>query len=64
MGYVSGRPRSTVLVLDNARIHHSPTFQPCLQHWKAPDVHLFPLPTDSPHLNQSETLWRSKVNAE
>ena len=52
------RTRPTVLVLDNARIHHAAAFQARLQDWEDQDLHIFYLPTYSPHLNKIETLWR------
>lgn len=56
--WVATRSRPTVLVLDNARLHHAATFQARLQAWEDQDVHIFHLPTYSPHLNKIETLWR------
>jgi len=56
--WAATRPRPTVLVLDNARMHHSAAFQARLQHWEDQDVHIFCLPPYSPHLNKIETLWR------
>ena len=54
--WVATRTRPTVLVLDNARLHHAATFQARLQDWEDRDVHIFYLPTYSPHLNKIETL--------
>ena len=56
--WVATRTRPTVLVLDNARLHHTAAFQARLQDWEDRDVHIFYLPTYSPHLNNIETLWR------
>ncbi|OGX87055.1 hypothetical protein BEN47_11975 [Hymenobacter lapidarius] len=56
--WAATRTRPAVLVLDNARIHHSAAFQARLQRWEDQDVHIFYLPTYSPHLNTIETLWR------
>ncbi|AWM32194.1 IS630 family transposase [Hymenobacter nivis] len=56
--WVATRTRPTVLVLDNARLHHTAAFQARLQDWEDRDVHIFYLPTYSPHLNKIETLWR------
>ena len=55
--WAATRPRPTVLVLDNAKIHHSATFQARLDAWQAQDVSIFYLPTYHPHLNKIETLW-------
>ena len=56
--WVATRTRPTVRVLDNARLHHTAAFQARLQDWEDRDVHIFYLPTYSPHLNKIETLWR------
>ncbi len=56
--WAATRTTPTVLVLDNARIHHSAAFPAQLPIWEAQDVFIFYLPTYSPHLNKIETLWR------
>ena len=56
--WAATRPRPTVLVPDNARIHHAAAFHARLEAWQAQDVSVFYLPTYSPHLNKIETLWR------
>lgn len=48
----------TVVVLDNASIHHSQGFKAKLEQWQEKDLYIFHLPTYSPHLNRIETLWR------
>ncbi len=48
----------TVVVLDNAPIHHSEKFKAKIQEWKQQDLYIFFLPTYSPHLNPIEILWR------
>ena len=48
----------TVIVLDNAPIHHSEAFKDKIDEWEQMDLHIFFLPTYSPHLNLIETLWR------
>jgi transposase len=48
----------TVLVLDNAPIHHSNAFKQKIEAWKEQDLYIFFLPTYSPHLNPIEILWR------
>lgn len=48
----------TVLVLDNARIHHAKIFQAAMPQWEAQGLYIFFLPPYSPHLNRIETLWR------
>jgi transposase len=48
----------TVVVLDNASIHHSKEFEAKVEQWKQDDLYVFFLPTYSPHLNPIEILWR------
>jgi len=50
--------QKTVIVLDNAPIHHSETFKDKIDEWQQKDLYIFFLPTYSPHLNLIETLWR------
>jgi transposase len=49
--------RKTVVVLDNAPIHHSEEFQEQILEWEKQDLYIFFLPTYSPHLNLIERLW-------
>ena len=48
----------TVIVLDNAPIHHSRAFEEKIVEWEQQDLYIFFLPRYSPHLNLIETLWR------
>jgi transposase len=48
----------TVLVLDNASWHPSAAFRAPIPVWEEKGLLVFYLPTDSPHLNFAETLWR------
>lgn len=48
----------TVVVLDNARIHHSQIIKDRLKIWQARGLYLFYLPRYSPNLNIVEILWR------
>ena len=48
----------TVVVLDNARIHHSKQIRHRIGIWQRRGLFIFYLPTYSPHLNIAETLWR------
>ena len=48
----------TVVVIDNAPIHHSKEFEAQIEVWKEQDLYLFFLPKYSPHLNPIELLWR------
>lgn len=50
--------KRTVIVLDNAPIHHSIIFQEKIKEWQKQDLYIFFLPTYSPHLNPIEILWR------
>ena len=50
--------QKTVIVLDNATIHHSEAFKEKIDEWQQKDLYIFFLPTYSPHLNLIETLWR------
>lgn len=52
---INGR---TVVVLDNAPIHHSKKFEAKIEEWKTEDLYIFFLPRYSPHLNPIEILWR------
>lgn len=52
------RVKPLVLVLDNARIHHSKLFKDQLGAWQEKNLFVFFLPTYSPHLNKIEILWR------
>jgi transposase len=51
--------QKTVVVLDNATIHHSEEFQDKILEWEQQDLHIFYLPTYRPHLNLIETLCGS-----
>jgi len=48
----------TVVVIDNAPIHHSKLFEARIKEWKENDLYIFFLPKYSPHLNPIEILWR------
>ena len=50
--------RVTVVVLDNARIHHAQAVQERRGFWQKRGLFIFYLPPYSPHLNLAETLWR------
>lgn len=56
--FIETTTKLTVLVLDNARIHHSKLFQDRISEWKSKGLYIFYLPAYSPHLNRFETLWR------
>lgn len=50
--------KRTVVVLDNARVHTSKTFQERREAWEKRGLFIFYLPPYSPHLNLIEILWR------
>lgn len=56
--FAKTRTQRTAIVLDNAPIHKSHEFLAAMERWKEQDLHIFFLPTYSPHLNIIETLWR------
>lgn len=49
--------RPTVLVLDNAAIHHAALVRQALPRWRARGLRLQFLPAYSPELNRIEILW-------
>lgn len=56
--FVNSLTKTTVLVLDNARIHHAKLFQSFIEGWEAKGLYIFYLPAYSPHLNRIERLWK------
>lgn len=48
----------SVIILDNATIHHSGVFKDKISEWEEQGLYVFYLPRYSPHLNLIETLWR------
>ncbi len=56
--FVTQIKQKTVVVLDNATIHYTQAFDDKITEWQEQDLHIFFLPTYSPHLNLIETLWR------
>lgn len=54
----SNRDPRSVIMIDNAKIHHSDVFKLKIKEWQEQGVEIFYLPTYSPHLNRIETLWR------
>lgn len=50
--------RPTVVVLDNAPVHHGRAVRGRRDAWQARGLYVFYLPTYSPHLNIAEVLWR------
>jgi len=50
--------KTTVLVMDNARVHTSQQIKERHAFWQQRGLFIFYLPPYSPHLNLAETLWR------
>lgn len=50
--------KRTVVILDNAPIHHSKAFQQKIKFWESMDLFIYFLPPYSPELNKIEILWR------
>lgn len=50
--------KTTVIVLDNARIHTGRKMRERIGYWQHRGLFIFYLPTYSPHLNIAETVWR------
>ena len=50
--------KTTVIVLDNARIHTSVKVKAYREVWEKRGLFIFYLPAYAPHLNLIETLWR------
>lgn len=56
--FVTRIKKKTIIIIDNASIHHSDDFEDKIEQWKEQDLYVFYLPTYSPHLNLIEILWR------
>ena len=56
--FASRITQKSVIVLDNAPLHHARLFQQKRAEWAEKDLFIWFLPTYSPHLNKIETLWR------
>ena len=56
--FASQIKKYTIVVLDNASIHHSRKFRAHVEKWKKMGLELFYLPTYSPELNKIEILWK------
>lgn len=50
--------KTTVVVLDNARIHTARKIKERLRYWQQRGLYIFYLPPYSPHLNICERLWK------
>ena len=56
--FVTNIRKQTILVIDNASVHHSKAFKAKIKEWKQQDLYVYFLPKYSPELNKIETLWR------
>ena len=56
--FANSLTKVTVVVLDNARIHHAKLFQSFIKIWEDKGLYIFYLPAYSPHLNRIERLWK------
>jgi len=50
--------KQTIVVIDNAPVHHSKIFEAKIAEWMKQDLYLYFLPPYSPELNLIEILWR------
>lgn len=50
--------KTTVVVLDNAKIHTARKIKERLRYWQQRGLYIFYLPPYSPHLNICERLWK------
>jgi transposase len=50
--------KQTVVVIDNASMHHSKAFKAKLKEWQEKDLYIYYLPPYSPELNKIEKLWQ------
>lgn len=55
--FVVGLNKPTVVVLDNAKIHHSKAFKERYTYWQGRGLYFVYLPPYSPHLNIIEKCW-------
>jgi transposase len=50
--------KQTILVIDNASVHHSKAFEAKINEWRQQDLYVYFLPKYAPELNKIEILWR------
>jgi transposase len=56
--FVVNLTKPTVVILDNAKIHHSALFKSWMAYWQSKGLYFVYLPPYSPKLNIIEILWR------
>jgi transposase len=56
--FVQHIKKQTILVIDNASVHHSKAFETKITQWQEQDLYVYFLPKYSPELNKIEILWR------
>ena len=55
--FVIDLKKISVVVIDNAKIHHSKAFKKRIEYWENKGLFFVYLPSYSPHLNIIEKLW-------
>lgn len=56
--FVESIIKQTIVVIDNASIHHSELFNSKIGDWEKKNLFLLYLPPYSPELNKIEILWK------
>jgi len=56
--FIETLKRISIVVLDNASIHHSQWFEDHREDWESKGLYLYFLPSYSPELNLIEILWK------
>ena len=56
--FVQTIQKQTIVIVDNAPVHHSKVFKTKIKQWQEQDLYVYFLPPYSPELNKIETLWR------
>ena len=56
--FVMNLTKPTVVILDNAKIHHSKLFKSWIPYWQSKGLFFIYLPPYSPKLNIIEIMWR------
>ena len=56
--FIATLKNTTIVVIDNAPIHHSEWFDHQIERWEEEGLYLYFIPTYSPELNLIEILWK------
>ena len=59
--WAATRTRSTVLVLDNAKIHHAAAFQARLEAWQAQDIYFLPAHSTAPPQQNRNPVAQNQI---